>query len=107
LSVFVDTSALLALMDAGDDNHARAIATWDRLAGAGRPLTTSNYVLVETFVGEHGTTRQVARLPGFLQDEQDLLGPSDSEGGEEDAAGTSRQAVAEDSDRRPRSRPPK
>jgi uncharacterized protein len=47
--VFVDTSALLALMDAGDENHARALKTWDRLAAASLELVSSNYVVVETF----------------------------------------------------------
>ncbi len=49
MSVFVDTSALLALMNGGDESHARALATWDRLASASQALITSNYVLVETF----------------------------------------------------------
>jgi predicted nucleic acid-binding protein len=49
MSVFVDTSALLALMDAGDESHARALKAWDRLAAEAPTLVTSNYVAVETF----------------------------------------------------------
>ena len=45
----MDTSALLALMDAGDEGHARALKAWDGLATEGPQLVTSNYVYVETF----------------------------------------------------------
>lgn len=48
MSVFVDTSALLALMDASDERHARSLQVWDRLAAARLELVTSNYVIVET-----------------------------------------------------------
>lgn len=47
MSVFVDTSALLALVNPADDHHVRAIAT---LAGLedDEALVTTNYVVVET-----------------------------------------------------------
>lgn len=46
---FVDTSALLALLDADQPRHADVVGAW-RLALDGRDtLVTSNYVLVETF----------------------------------------------------------
>jgi predicted nucleic acid-binding protein len=48
LTVFVDTSALLALLDGGDDNHAAAVAAWTTLAAQSARLVTSNYVVVET-----------------------------------------------------------
>jgi predicted nucleic acid-binding protein len=46
--VFVDTSALHALLDADDENHARAGATWEELQAHDESLVTSSYVLCET-----------------------------------------------------------
>jgi predicted nucleic acid-binding protein len=48
MSVFVDTSALLALLDGDDVHHDEARETWERLADADVLLTTTNYVLLET-----------------------------------------------------------
>ena len=47
MSVFVDTSALIALLDRDDPEHGRASAAW--LAGleSGEGLLTSNYVVLE------------------------------------------------------------
>jgi predicted nucleic acid-binding protein len=45
--IFVDTSALLALLDRDDKFHARAVATI-RSLGADDALLTHEYVLVET-----------------------------------------------------------
>jgi predicted nucleic acid-binding protein len=54
VSVFVDTSALLALLDADDPEHERATAAWDELAEEGVPLVSTNYVVVETVaVAQH------------------------------------------------------
>lgn len=47
MSVFVDTSALFAFVDAGDDNHAAARAVFERL-GRSDELVTHQYVAVET-----------------------------------------------------------
>jgi len=47
MSIFVDTSALYALLDRDDDMHARAAGTFERLL-ADEPLLTHNYVVVET-----------------------------------------------------------
>jgi predicted nucleic acid-binding protein len=49
VSVYVDTSALLAVLDAGDRHHARADAAWRTLIGGDEELVTTNYVLVEAF----------------------------------------------------------
>ena len=48
MTVFVDTSALYAVLDADDDEHARARAEWRRLVRGSSGLLTTSYVLVET-----------------------------------------------------------
>jgi predicted nucleic acid-binding protein len=48
MSVFVDTSALYALLDADDDAHAAARKAWTDLIQTQRSLCTSNYVCVES-----------------------------------------------------------
>ena len=48
MTVFVDTSSLLAVLDAGDLNHPTARASWEGLLGGEAELVTHNYVLVET-----------------------------------------------------------
>ena len=48
MTVFVDTSALYAVLDAADDQHSRAEAEWRRLVTGGSGLLTTSYVLVET-----------------------------------------------------------
>jgi predicted nucleic acid-binding protein len=46
---FVDTSALLAVLDADDDNHEAADRAWRELLAGDQELMTSSYVIVETF----------------------------------------------------------
>lgn len=48
MSVFVDTSALLAVFDLDDDNYQAAAARWRALLDTDETLVTTNYVLVET-----------------------------------------------------------
>ncbi len=48
MSVFVDTSAFVAIMDTDDENHLRASRIWERIVSGDEVLVTSNYVLVET-----------------------------------------------------------
>ena len=48
MTTFVDTSALYAVLDAGDPNHEKAAAAWRTLIERQEPLATSNYVVVET-----------------------------------------------------------
>jgi len=48
VSVYVDTSAFLAVLNADDRFHARARRRWQRLIEAGLSLICNNYVLVET-----------------------------------------------------------
>jgi len=47
MTVFVDTSALLAVLDADDANHQAAQRIWERVITAGDTLVSHNYVLVE------------------------------------------------------------
>lgn len=49
MSIFVDTSAFLAVLDAAEQNHASAKAIWERLLLRGEQLVVTNYILLETF----------------------------------------------------------
>ena len=49
MSIFVDTSALLALIDADDRHHSRAKKVWKTILPDQQTLVTTNYVLLETF----------------------------------------------------------
>ena len=45
---FVDTSALVAFLDADDPMHPAAVVTFGSLIDSGEPLLTHNYVAVES-----------------------------------------------------------
>lgn len=47
MSAFVDTSALLAVLDRDDAHHAAGKAVWRRALSGGERLVTTNYVLAE------------------------------------------------------------
>ncbi len=49
MTTFVDTSGLLAVLDADDSGHRRAARVWRELLEADERLVTSSYVLVETY----------------------------------------------------------
>ncbi len=49
MSVFIDTSAFLALLDRDEVNHTAASAIWTRLLADDETLVATNYVLVETY----------------------------------------------------------
>lgn len=49
MSYFVDTSALLAVIDVDDRNHKRAKKLWSKLISSEEVLICTNYILVETF----------------------------------------------------------
>jgi predicted nucleic acid-binding protein len=49
VSVFLDTSALLALLDADEARHEEARLIWTRLLDRDVRIETTNYVLVETY----------------------------------------------------------
>lgn len=46
--IFVDTSALYAVLDRDDQNHPLARSTWSSLLQADDALVVTNYVVVET-----------------------------------------------------------
>ncbi len=48
MTVFVDTSALYAVLDRSDANHLAARRLWQRLLPEGSILVTTNYVVLET-----------------------------------------------------------
>ncbi len=46
---FVDTSALISLLDGNEAKHFACARTWKILLADNEPLVTSSYVLVETY----------------------------------------------------------
>jgi predicted nucleic acid-binding protein len=48
MTVFVDTSALYAVLDRDDENHQVASKTWAELLRERTHMVTHNYVLLET-----------------------------------------------------------
>ncbi|HSV30414.1 MAG TPA: PIN domain-containing protein [Atribacteraceae bacterium] len=49
MSVYVDTSAILAVLDADDENHESAKRTWIDLLESREAIVCNNYLLVETY----------------------------------------------------------
>ena len=49
MNVFVDTSALMAVLNADDRYHAVAKSAWEKLILGRDQLYLNNYVLIETF----------------------------------------------------------
>lgn len=47
-TIFADTSALYAVLDRDDENHAEAVRRLSEMSVANAALVTSNYVVVET-----------------------------------------------------------
>ena len=67
MSVYIDTSAFYAIVDATDANHASASAVWQRLLDEDEILLTSSYVVTEMIALLHNRfgTEIVQR---FVQD---------------------------------------
>lgn len=49
MTTFLDTSAILALLDGNDPHHPAVDSVWKDLITSNERLVSSNYVLVETF----------------------------------------------------------
>ena len=49
MTIFVDTSAFLAVLNADDANHVAAKRSWERMLRQEETLVCTSYVLVETF----------------------------------------------------------
>lgn len=47
MSVFVDTSAIYAVLDRSDENHVRAARQWKKLLEADEVLVLTNYIQLE------------------------------------------------------------
>lgn len=72
MSIFVDTSALLAVLDADDRRHQRARKLWERLVLDEETLVVTNYVLVETIaLVQHRLGVAAARV--FQEDVSPML----------------------------------
>ncbi len=79
LVAFVDSSAIVAMVDANDSTHSAAVAAYHELLDAGYKLFTTNHVIAETVeLLTNGAGPAVARqwlrdqrLPVYHADEQD------------------------------------
>jgi predicted nucleic acid-binding protein len=49
MTTFVDTSALIALLDGSESEHTACARAWRKLLADDESLVTSSYVLVETY----------------------------------------------------------
>jgi len=49
MSIFIDTSGFIAVLDKDDESHDRAAKTWVDILTSEEDLVTTNYVLVETY----------------------------------------------------------
>ena len=59
--IFVDTSALLALVNSRDTYHSKALSFKDSCVKTGLPLVTSDYVLDESYtIIRHRAGHQIA-----------------------------------------------
>lgn len=71
--VFVDTSALFALLDSADRNHGSAAEVWKELIDRQADLVCTNYVFVEAFaLIQHRLGMEAARA--FQDDIVPMLG---------------------------------
>ena len=80
LAAFVDSSAIVALVDQDDAAHSAAVSAYEELSGSGYRLFTTDHVVVETYdlllngVGPvvAATWLRTHRLPVYATDETDL-----------------------------------
>lgn len=74
MSVFIDTSAFLAVLDSDDAHHESAKEAWHELLDSNEPLLTSSYVLVETCaLLQHRLGMEAVRV--FQEDVAPVLNP--------------------------------
>jgi len=67
MRIFIDTSALYALLDRDDSNHQKAKRVWSEVLNTDNALIASNYVLVESFaLIQHRLGLEAVR--GFQED---------------------------------------
>ena len=71
-AVFVDTSAVLALLNPIDRDHVAARSALERFAASGSSLITTSYALVETYA-LLGRRMGIAAIKGFRSDLEPLL----------------------------------
>lgn len=48
MSVFIDTSAFLTMLNGDEPDHKKAIELWNELQDQDEPIITTNYVVVES-----------------------------------------------------------
>lgn len=48
MNIFIDTSALCALLDRDESQHERVKTAWGRIVVPGNTLVTTNYIVTET-----------------------------------------------------------
>jgi predicted nucleic acid-binding protein len=67
VTVFIDTSAFYAVLDADDQSHSEAVREWNHFLDEEAVLLTTNYILVETSallqsrIGSERSTRTSCR----------------------------------------------
>jgi uncharacterized protein len=72
MSLFVDTSALMAVLDTDDQNHAAAAALWQDVVTTDTSLVGTNYILLEAFaLIQNGLGMEAVRT--FYEDLAPLL----------------------------------
>jgi uncharacterized protein len=63
MTVFIDTSAFLGFLNAGDQFHEPAVTQWQELLAGNEQLVTNNYILVETIaVSQHRFGLEAVRV---------------------------------------------
>jgi len=81
--IYIDTSALLAVLNQEDSNHSTAKKTWLSFLETGELLLTNNYVLIESIaiIQNRLGVKNVRRMTGELLPviEVDWLDPAQHE----------------------------
>jgi predicted nucleic acid-binding protein len=49
MSVFIDTSGLLSVLDKADESHTHAVESWTEILLSDESLVTTNYIILEMF----------------------------------------------------------